>query len=538
MAFSKVLKSHAGFKSAKDRISQFPGEFYVDSNILMCYACEKAVEHNRKSTIVDHIRSNKHQLQKQKRANDAATAAAIGSTSSEPAAKKLRQATIFHAAKTAETAKESREEVATDFLKAMLAANIPLAKADNPSIREFLVKHVRNGGSIAGSRTLREKIPSVYDSQREILKSFFADSPVSVITDETTDDRAKLVLNILLSVPVQSEKDPMKAYLIDTVILDRVTARTVGGAVIRCLSQFGVEFEKVTGFITDGARYMKACFRDVIQPLCENCVHVVCIAHSINLIGEILRKETPQVDLFVANMKTAFRLSSAKRRAYSEHLLEAGIENPKAPPAPVITRWYSWLEAVAQHSNYFSYYQDMLVSIREEFGETAGVGYLVEMLSDSNQRCELDAVMRCLSEIGLEIIKAIKVAESQTVAAHKAYNHVMQLSGCLRAAALNHWLPVLGSSGLKGGAARRVEQSIERAVTEAANKADLFLGSKEISWQFLRAVRVFDPNQLLTMSGEISQYSAIPGLKDTPTIVAEWLIYRRVSIIKLSYLFL
>ena len=161
-------KSHAGYKTAIDRFKSFPGEFYVDNNILMCYACEKAVEHARKSTIVDHLRSNKHKMQKEKRAKEAAAAADAASTSGEPAPKKLRQATMFHGMQTATTAKDSRDTVVADFLRAMLAANIPLEKADNPVLREFMQKHVRNGGSIAGSKTLREKIPVIYNEQRVV----------------------------------------------------------------------------------------------------------------------------------------------------------------------------------------------------------------------------------------------------------------------------------------------------------------------------------------------------------------------------------
>lgn len=494
----------------------------------MCYACEKAVEHARNSTVVDHLRSNKHKIQKEKRAKEAAAAAEAASTSGEPAPKKLRQVTMFHGIQTATTAKDSRDTVVADFLRAMLAANIPLEKADNPVLREFMQKHVRNGGSIAGSKTLREKIPAIYNEQRESLQALFAESHVSVIVDETTDDRRKLVLNILLSMPVKSEKDALQSYLIDTVLLDKVNARTVGGAVLRCLTLFGVDFDRVIGFVTDGARYMKACYRDVIHPVCGNCVHVVCIAHSLNLVGEIVRTETPQVDLFVANMKSAFRLSGAKRLVYIDHLTRAGVDNPKAPPAPVLTRWCSWLEAVAQHSTYFSHYQAMLTTVKEDFGDTAGVGELMEMLNDYNKRCELDAMMRCITEIGSEIITSIKVAEGQTVAAHKAYNQVMQLGGNLRAGALNDWLPVLATGGLKGTAARRVQDSIENAVLKAANKADKFLESTEDSWQFLKAVRVLDPNQLLTLSNKLSLYSAVPGLTETPIIMAEWIIYRQV----------
>jgi hypothetical protein len=54
-------------KSAKDRVKEFPKEFYEESGMLFCCTCETAVEHKRKSTITDHLDSKKHKLCREKR---------------------------------------------------------------------------------------------------------------------------------------------------------------------------------------------------------------------------------------------------------------------------------------------------------------------------------------------------------------------------------------------------------------------------------------------------------------------------------------
>ena len=67
MSLSKPARSHLGDKTILDRIKEFLREFYIDSGILMCLCCEKAVEHLRKSTVVNHLKSANHLLQKDKR---------------------------------------------------------------------------------------------------------------------------------------------------------------------------------------------------------------------------------------------------------------------------------------------------------------------------------------------------------------------------------------------------------------------------------------------------------------------------------------
>ena len=49
----------------------------------------------------------------------------------------------------------------------MLAANIPIENADNPAVRDFFAKHVNNGGSIAESKALCEKVPEHYKKHKQ-----------------------------------------------------------------------------------------------------------------------------------------------------------------------------------------------------------------------------------------------------------------------------------------------------------------------------------------------------------------------------------
>ncbi|KAL1472754.1 hypothetical protein MTO96_022791 [Rhipicephalus appendiculatus] len=53
--------SHLSKKTAKERAREFKhAEFYEDGGVLFCRACARAVDHRCKSTIGEHIESNRH----------------------------------------------------------------------------------------------------------------------------------------------------------------------------------------------------------------------------------------------------------------------------------------------------------------------------------------------------------------------------------------------------------------------------------------------------------------------------------------------
>ncbi|XP_069987817.1 CGG triplet repeat-binding protein 1-like [Penaeus vannamei] len=53
--------AHTANLSARERSMQYPLQCYEDNGKLFCSACEKVLDHTRKSTIESHFRSMKHQ---------------------------------------------------------------------------------------------------------------------------------------------------------------------------------------------------------------------------------------------------------------------------------------------------------------------------------------------------------------------------------------------------------------------------------------------------------------------------------------------
>lgn len=80
---------------------------------------------------------------------------------------------------------------------ACAAANIPLLKSDNPSLREFLITRVQNGGAIPGSSQLRDLYRiDVYLVEKEELKQKLSGKKLALLTDELSDDEGRYVMDV------------------------------------------------------------------------------------------------------------------------------------------------------------------------------------------------------------------------------------------------------------------------------------------------------------------------------------------------------
>ncbi len=80
-----------------------------------------------------------------------------------------------------------------------MRANIPLEKADHPAVQQFLSIHVKGGGAIPKSDSLRTvHLPLLIEEHEAKLHLLVNQtSYISIIVDETTDAQNRPVLNIL-----------------------------------------------------------------------------------------------------------------------------------------------------------------------------------------------------------------------------------------------------------------------------------------------------------------------------------------------------
>ena len=199
-----------------------------------------------------HLNSEAHQkMVDSKKARAASSNTALGTS--------MFQITVMHAINNLRSAKDGCEEVIEEFLTAMIGAKIPLQTVDNDCFGQFVSKSVRNGESILKANVLRDKVPSLYEKHKLQLNQKYVNEPIIVMVDETTDDHAKQVANILFATCVKSYLTPIKPYLVDAIILEKTNTATIGDTVLHTSALYEVEYSNVVGFVSDGAKCMKLC---------------------------------------------------------------------------------------------------------------------------------------------------------------------------------------------------------------------------------------------------------------------------------------
>jgi len=204
--------------------------------------------------------------------------------------------------------------VVHEWVRACTASNIPLSKSDHPAIRTFLHERVKNGGAIPRAHQLQEAyLQDVYVVERQKLKEYLVHKKIAVIFDEMSDDEGRFVLNILFAPLITNNEGQIVSFLAETVFLAKTDHSTVSQAVVKTLQLYSIEFCDVIVFDTDNAAYMKKAYRTVLSPLFPCSVHVTCLAHIMNLVGESYRSPFVQVNEFVRAFSQMFYMQVLER---------------------------------------------------------------------------------------------------------------------------------------------------------------------------------------------------------------------------------
>jgi hypothetical protein len=237
------------------------------------------------------------------------------------------------AVNTSRVSRDLREEFILDFIKMCSMADIPLGKVD--LMKPFLIKHCKQGGAIPGFTTLRETyMPRLFLSHLDHLKKTLRDKKVSIIADETTDCRDKSILNVIAGLNG-------RYYLIDVVSMEACNHATLSQTVINSLNCVGINYTDVIAFVTDSAAYCLKAYNDILQHLLPNAKQVPCLAHVLNLTGDVYVKwkDFSHLATLIGMMKSVFFKKPGRKQRYLAFLGEyLPQEKVKLPPVPVSTR--------------------------------------------------------------------------------------------------------------------------------------------------------------------------------------------------------
>src|SRR6266542_887499 len=236
---------------------EHPNDFWVDNGVLFCIFCDHSVEWNRKSTIDNHCKSKAYLANKKLYENNNC---------------KNYKKTLHSSL----SANEKKKAVIEDLIRAFAGADIPLEKVN--ALLPFFKKYMQEGGAIPQAATLRQTyLQRIFLQHYEDLILIFKERPVAIITDKTTDDCSRSVINTLFSY-----RNNTKLVSVDFLL--QVNNATIGQNCINTIITFQIPLSSSWIFITDSAAYMKKSFREVLKPLMPQLIHIQCCAHIINLI--------------------------------------------------------------------------------------------------------------------------------------------------------------------------------------------------------------------------------------------------------------
>lgn len=306
------------------RILEFNEEpFSNTGGKLYCEACAHVVSFEMRSSIVDHIRSKKHQDSRER--YDGTHQPTIDETKSR---------------------KEMRLSLNQKLCKAFVEAGIELEKFDHPSIQALFKEILPNGGDVYGAQRMRSLLTDIAKNERAKLKEKIASfKSYSLMVDESADAEQRAILNIILIPGHDDEsesKDTLTTYIIDTKEINSTQHPNIIKAVQDTCEDYNLMPSKIYGFISDNASYMKSAFA-VLKFSWTNAVHITCFSHIFDLVAQTFETSFPDVSSFLSSMKQMFKLSRIKIKLYKEI---CGC----APPKPVNTRWSSWLKATMVHA--------------------------------------------------------------------------------------------------------------------------------------------------------------------------------------------
>ena len=394
-------------------------------------------------------------------------------------------------------------------------------------LKPFFEKHCKQGGALPQADTLRcVYIPKAFDEHLHALKAVLKGEKVSVTADETTDCRDHSVLNVIAG-------SRGKSYLIDVVIMEKCNHSTLSQAIIRSVSDMGIHYDDVTAIVTDSAAYCKKAYRDVLSAVFPKSLHVLCMAHIINLAGEMFTNSALLDNVSQLNkmVKSAFFKKPGCKQRYITFLGEyLPADEVRLPPALVSTRWNSWFEAAKYHAHHMHLYEGFFI---QEKSDAMAVDRILELTTNNQQNKDdfnnLRINLNFVEENSNRLISSLKcLEETPSPLATRVYNVIEDLRLYLTAGTKKtNFGPNTDAllKDLNPHEQKMVAASFNKLFEKSLEKLSKHIDSHPV-YALYKALRLFDPRQLPTLSHDIKDYSAISELANpSAALLDEFLIY-------------
>lgn len=313
------------------------------------------------------------------------------------------------------------------------------------------------------------------------------------------------------------------------MFMDKCNYSTFSQAVLDSLHRNKLSINDVWAVVTDNASYCLKAYREVLKGLMPNSVHVTCLCHVINLVGETWQhfKYFGEVASLVTWIKSAFFKKPARKRRWVAFLSMKESLHAKVPPEAAGTRWNTWFEAVQYHAEHVHLYQEFFQS---EGSSAQAVINILELLQTDEKLDSLKVKLTFISEACGKLITALTVLEGthQPIAV-SAYNMMEDLGSYL----------ISGTAKTCGFGVKTDELLDQMVIRQKRDVLDNFHDAFHAAFakyskhwdvhpakEIYKQVRVFDPRQAPAMEKRIESYMALkPLVNPPPDLSEEWTAY-------------
>ena len=286
--------------SPLDRVKEYPEEsLSVSNNKLFCSACREELS-SKKSSLLNHFESNKHQMGKER--------LRLGEKRERDIYKSL-QDYDRRVHPSGETLPESTRVYRVKVVTSLLKAGIPLYKVD--SLRDILEEHAF---SLSASTNLRQLVPFVLENEISQLKRSIYGKHVGVIFDGTTHVCEAFV--VLLRY-IDDDWVIRQKVCRMMLLAKSLTGEEVARQLITCLStELSILQHLVVSVMRDRASVNDVAMR-TIGVLYSLMIEVGCFSHTLDHVGEHM--VTPILDDFTKAWISLFSHSPKSRLAWKNH---------------------------------------------------------------------------------------------------------------------------------------------------------------------------------------------------------------------------
>jgi len=326
-------------------------------------------------------------------------------------------------------------------------------------------------------------------------------------------------LNVLLAPLIVDENGKLNSFLVDTVFLKTVDHKSVSQAVVKSLQEYGIDNDKVIVFNTDNAAYMIKAYNDCLSVLYPNAVHITCLAHIMNLVGESFRKPFNLLNDFMRAFSAVFFRAGARKRRYYDHLIANNVK-PSVCPDPCGTRWGSWFHALLYHTTHIHLYPSFFA---HEFALTKSPAHSLETLQPNTTDYNFIQVqMSVVAAKCKSILYLIDLFESNSPIATQVFDCMEDVAISLesnRQCSSEACSQFFEGSRLKMQQQQEITTQLERACQAGMEKLQKYLQQGQPGIHFLKAVRVFNPKKLFLLSEDKSDFEAITGFEQVKLLL-------------------